>query len=277
MILQITSVVDNSTFYFNKLKEMTIDYAPKLGGAILVYFIGSILIKWICSAIGSILKAKAVDPSLQSFLNSMVKGLLSVLLLLTVFGMLGVNLTSFAAILAGLAVGVGAALNGTLGNFAGGVMMLLFKPFKIGDIIEAQGQTGTVTEQGIFNTTLLSPDNKSIILANGSLSTGTIINYNTQGSLRVDITMAIDPNESIEKAKEIALAALRSLPEVLSEPKPEVNILKVGDGMVTLAIRPYSTQDNYWNVFFSAQEAVKLAFDANNIAAPIPHHVIIKK
>ncbi|MBP6387112.1 MAG: mechanosensitive ion channel family protein, partial [Pseudarcicella sp.] len=269
--------VDNSTYYLSKFKDLVVDYAPKLGGAILVYFIGSILIKWVSSAVGSLMKARAVDPSLQSFLNSMLKGLLSILLLLTVFGMLGVNLTSFAAILAGLAVGVGSALNGTLGNFAGGVMMLLFKPFKIGDIIEAQGQTGTVTEQGIFNTTLLSPDNKSIILANGPLSTGTIVNYNTHGSLRVDITIAIDPAESIEQAREVAITALKSIPEVLAEPKPEVSVLKVADGMVTLAIRPYSTQDNYWKVFFAGQEVVKTAFDQNQISAPIPHRVIINK
>ncbi|MBP6411297.1 MAG: mechanosensitive ion channel [Pseudarcicella sp.] len=277
MLLQITTAVDNSTYYLSKFKDLVVDYAPKLGGAILVYFIGSILIKWVSSAVGSLMKARAVDPSLQSFLNSMLKGLLSILLLLTVFGMLGVNLTSFAAILAGLAVGVGSALNGTLGNFAGGVMMLLFKPFKIGDIIEAQGQTGTVTEQGIFNTTLLSPDNKSIILANGPLSTGTIVNYNTHGSLRVDITIAIDPAESIEQAREVAITALKSIPEVLAEPKPEVSVLKVADGMVTLAIRPYSTQDNYWKVFFAGQEVVKTAFDQNQISAPIPHRVIINK
>nr|HMU06147.1 mechanosensitive ion channel [Saprospiraceae bacterium] len=175
----------------NYVKEIAITYTPKLAGAIVVYLIGSVIIGWVSKLVQKTMNAKKVDVSLQSFLSSFVKVLLNILLLLTVFGMLGVNLTSFAAILAGLAVGVGAALNGTLGNFAGGVMMLLFKPFKLGDLIETQGVTGTVVEQGIFNTFLLSPENKTIILANGAVSTGTIINYTTHGSLRVDITMAI--------------------------------------------------------------------------------------
>ncbi|MBK7698265.1 MAG: mechanosensitive ion channel family protein [Saprospiraceae bacterium] len=202
---------------------------------------------------------------------------MNILLLLTVFGMLGVNLTSFAAILAGLAVGVGAALNGTLGNFAGGIMMLLFKPFKLGDLIEAQGFTGTVTEQGIFNTFLLSPENKTIILANGALSTGTIVNYTTHGNLRVDLVMAVDPGVNIDHARKVAIDAMLKLPTVLDFPAPEVNVLKVGDGMTTLGIRPYCSQGDYWTVYFGAQEAIKNAFDANGIAGPIPHRVIINK
>ncbi len=277
MLLQITTALTTSTDYISKLKDLSFEYAPKLIGAVIVYLIGSLVIKWVCNILGKILNAKHVDISLQSFLNSLVKSLLTILLLLTVFGMLGVNLTSFAAILAGLAVGIGAALNGTLGNFAGGVMMLLFKPFKIGDLIEAQTQVGTVVEQGIFNTTLLSPENKTIILANGALSTGTIVNYTTHGNLRVDTIMSIDPTVNIELARKVAIEAMSNLPKVLTTPAPEVSVLKVADGMTTLAIRPYTKQEHYWDVFFEAQEAVKNAFDANKIAAPIPHRVIINK
>jgi small conductance mechanosensitive channel len=277
MLLQLGSTISQSADFLTKAKDLAFEFAPKLGGAIAVYLIGSYLIKWACKLLDKTLKAKQIDASLQSFLYSMIKTLLTILLLLTVFGMLGVNLTSFAAILAGLAVGVGAALNGTLGNFAGGVMMLLFKPFKLGDLIEAQCQVGNVLEQGIFNTTLLSPENKTIILANGALSTGTIINYTSHGNLRVDTVIAIDPAMSIEKARKVAIEALLKVPNVLSSPAPEVNVLKVGDGMTTLAIRPYCKQDAYWDVFFAAQEAVKNAFDANNIDAPIPHRVIINK
>jgi small conductance mechanosensitive channel len=277
MLLQLDSVISTSTNYVNVIKNLAIEYAPKLAGAIAVYLIGTFIIRKICNVLGKVLMAKHVDISLQSFLNSLVKGLLTVLLFLTVFGMLGVNLTSFAAILAGLAVGIGAALNGTLGNFAGGVMMLLFKPFKVGDLIEAQTQFGTVVDQGIFNTTLLSPENKTIILANGALSTGTIINYTTHGNLRVDLEMAIAPEVSIEKARKVAIEAMLATDKVLPNPAPEVNVLKVGNGMTTLAIRPYTTQDSYWEVFFGVQENVKKAFDANGIDAPVPHHVIIKK
>ena len=277
MLLQLNGVVNTSFDFVGKISELAITYAPKLIGAIVVYLIGSVIIKWVCNLLKKALTARNFDPSLQSFLFSLVKVLLSILLLLTVFGMLGVPLTSFAAILAGLAVGIGAALNGTLGNFAGGVMMLIFKPFKLGDLIEAQGHLGNVVEQGIFNTTLLSPESKTIILANGALSTGTIVNYTTHGHLRVDLIMAIDPGVSIDKARETAIAAMSTHPKVLNTPAPEVNVLKVGDGMVTLAIRPYCKQEDYWDVYFGAQELVKNAFDKNQIAAPIPHRVIINK
>lgn len=143
---------------------------------------------------------------------------LILLLLLFVFSILGVNMTSFAAILAGLAVGIGAALNGTLGNFAGGVMMLIFKPFKLGDHIEAQGFNGRVIEQGIFNTYLLSSENKTIILANGALSTGTIVNLSAFGNMRVEILMPLDLNNDFDKAKEIALSTVRKVEHVLPEP-----------------------------------------------------------
>jgi small conductance mechanosensitive channel len=277
MLIQITEALSTSSTYLTKITDLGFEYAPKLAGAVIVYLVGSYAIKWISNIFGKLMNTKKVDPSLQSFLNSLVKGLLTVLLFLTVFGMLGVNLTSFAAILAGLAVGVGAALNGTLGNFAGGVMMLLFKPFKVGDLIEAQSQTGTVVEQGIFNTILLSPENKTIILANGALSTGTIVNYSAYGTLRVDLTMALDPSMNIEKARNIAVTTMLAMPNVLKHPKPEVNVLKVGDGMTTLAIRPYCQPANYWDVYFGSQEAIKNAFDANDIAGPTPHRVIINK
>lgn len=276
--MQITTNTLHSSFNFTESAiNIAKTYLPNLIGAVLAYIIGSLIIKWIMKVVTRIMTIKHVDSSLQSFLLSFIKIILTILLLLTVFGMLGVNLTSFAAILAGLAVGVGAALNGTLGNFAGGVMMLLFKPFKVGDIIETQGQTGEVKEMGVFNTILLTPENKTVILANGPVSTGTIVNYATQGSLRVDLYMAVDPATDIAKAKAVALAAIKSVEHVLATPAPEVTVSKVGDGMVTLAIRPYTTQANYWDVYFGATEAVKVAFDKNDIDEPTPTRFVINK
>ncbi|HOA37127.1 MAG TPA: mechanosensitive ion channel [Flavihumibacter sp.] len=276
-LLQIDAASEKAFDFAVKLKEMAIEYAPKLLFAILLYVIGS----WIISKLSSVMKkamsARHLDPSLQTFLGSLVKVTLTILLILTVFGMLGVNLTAFGALLAGAGIAIGAALNGTLGNFAGGVMLLTFKPFKVGDIIEAQGNTGVVKEIGIFNTVLLSPENKTIILANGALSTDTIINYATQGNLRVDISMAIAPDQDIDKARQVAIDAMLKIPNVLPDPRPEVSVLKIGDGMVTLAIRPYATQENYWSVFFATQEAVKKAWDASGINGPIPHVVHINK
>ncbi|MBK7588708.1 MAG: mechanosensitive ion channel family protein [Bacteroidetes bacterium] len=224
-----------------------------------------------------ILFKRNYDPSLQTFLVSLVKVVLTILLLISIAGILGADTTAFSALIVGAGVAIGSALNGTLGNFAGGVMLLVFKPFKVGDMIEAQGITGVVTEQGVFNTTVLTAENKTVYLPNGALSTNTIANYTTHGSLRVDITMAIAPDMDIEKAKKVAIQTILTHPKVLQTPAPEVNALKVGDGMVTLAIRPYCVQTDYWDVFFGCTEMIKSAFEQEGIHAPTPHRIIINK
>lgn len=276
-LLQAEDLVTKGTGIFSRFADSAIAYAPKVIGAIVFYIIGS----WIIGKLGLLLRkglvAKKFDPSLQSFLVSFFKISCLVLLVITIFGILGVDTSSFAALIVGAGIAIGSALNGTLGNFAGGVMMLIFKPFKIGDIVEAQGVTGTVTDQGVFNTTLLTPDNKTVILPNGPLSTGVITNFNTHGNLRVDLSIAVAPDISIDKARAVAVQAMLQHPKVLKDPRPEVSVLKVGDGMTTLAIRPYTTQADYWDVYFGVLESVKNAFDANGIAAPIPHRVLIQK
>ncbi|MFD2919040.1 mechanosensitive ion channel family protein [Terrimonas rubra] len=275
--LQIDTVTNQASYFATQVKEMAIQYAPKVVGAILVYLIGSWAIKKLTQLLNKMFIKKNYDPSLRSFLASLVSIALNIMLLLSVFEMIGVKITAFAALLAGAGLAIGAALNGSLGNFAGGVMMLIFKPFKVGDMIEAQGQIGVVTQQGIFNTTVLTADNKTVILPNGPLSTGTIVNYTTHGSLRVDLTMAIAPNMEIEKARQVAIEAMKQHPKVLNAPTPEVSVLKVADGMVTLAVRPFTTQPDYWDVYFGVQELVKNAWDANGIEGPTPHRVIIQK
>jgi small conductance mechanosensitive channel len=275
--LQIQNLTTQSLNLWNNVKAMAIEYAPKVLGAIIVYIIGAWVIKKIGNALKTVFIKKNYDPSLQTFLSSLVKGVLTVLLVITVFGMIGVNITAFGALIAGAGLAIGIALNGTLGNFAGGVMMLIFKPFKVGDMIEAQGQTGVVLEQGIFNTIILTAENKTVILPNGPVSTNIITNYSTHGNLRVDLTMAIAPTTNISKAREVAIAAMKSHSKVLATPAPEVSVLKVADGMITLAIRPYTTQPDYWNVYFGAQELVKNAWAENNIEGPVPHMVIINK
>jgi small conductance mechanosensitive channel len=276
-ILQIQNLTTQSLNLWYNAKAMAIEYAPKILGAIVVYIIGSWVIKKIGGALSATLTKKHYDPSLQTFLSSLVKAVLTVLLVITVFGMMGVNITAFGALIAGAGLAIGAALNGTLGNFAGGVMMLIFKPFKVGDMIEAQGQTGIVKEQGIFNTVILTAENKTVILPNGPVSTSIITNYNTHGNLRVDLTMAIAPSTDINKAREVAIAAMQSHSKVLQTPAPEVSVLKVADGMTTLAIRPYTTQPAYWDVYFGVQELVKNAWDKNGIEGPTPHRIIINK
>lgn len=276
-LLQTETVLSQSSVWLEKGKDFIMHYGLKVIGAILVYLIGSWIIKKISHALGKVFAAKKYDPSLQTFLRSLVTVGLNILLIILVIGQLGVESTSFAGLLAGAALAIGAALNGTLGNLAGGVMLLIFKPFKVGEMIEAQGQIGIVQALNIFNTVLLSAENKTIILPNGPLSTGTIVNYTTHGNLRVDLTLAIAPSQDIDKARQIAINAMLSHPKVLKTPAPEVAVSKIGDGMVTLAIRPYTLQSDYWDVYFGVQELVKKAWDTAGVEGPIPHQVVIHK
>lgn len=275
MILQIP--VQTGYNYVTKLQDMALTFAPKLLGAILVYIIGSFIIRKSVNVMGSIMERKHYDRSLQSFLLSLVKVMLNILLILSIASMIGIDITSFAALLAGAGLAIGAALNGSLGNLAGGVMILVFKPFKVGDLIEAQGTVGTVVEQGIFATTVLTADNKTTIIPNGPLSTGIITNFTTHGNLRVDLAMAIALDQDIDIARKVATEAMLSHPKVLKTPAPEVSVLKVADGMCSLAIRPYTVQADYWDVYFGVQELVKKAFDAHKIEGPTPTRIIISK
>ena len=277
IFLQLNQALSTSQAWVLKAKEAAVTYGLRVIGVILVYIIGSWIINRLTNLLKRLLLARNWDLSLQSFLLSCFKVTMTILLFLAIIGMLGVDITGFAALLAGAGVAIGAALNGSLGNLAGGVMLLIFKPFKAGEMIEAQGSTGIVKEMGIFNTILLSAENKTIILPNGALSTGVIINYNTHGNLRVDLIMAIAPDMNIEKSRQVAINAMLSHPHVLNSPLPEVSVLKIGDGMITLAIRPYTTQPYYWDVYFGVQELVKNAFDENGIAGPVPHRVIVHK
>ena len=270
--------VANTTFsYFDKLKDFAVSYAPKVAGALIMFIIGKWVIGKLVSILRKLLLAKDYDPSLETFLLSLVKVTLTILLFISIAGILGVDTTAFSALIVGAGVALGSALNGTLGNFAGGVMMLIFKPFKVGDMVEAQGITGVVTEQGVFNTTVLTADNKTVFVPNGALSTGVITNYTTYGNLRVDLTMAISTNQDINKAKEVAIAAMVSHEKVLKSPGPEVSVLKVADGMVYLAVRPYCAQTDYWDGYFGCTERVKNAWDKANVEGPNPHRVVINK
>ena len=274
-LLQISLSSANS--WAEELKIRILAFAPSLAGALIVLIVGLWLIKMISKMLGRIMMRRHYDLSLQNFLLSLFNVMLNILLFISVAGMIGINTTSFAALIAGAGIAIGAALNGSLGNLAGGVMMLIFKPFKVGDLIEAQGTIGGVQQIGIFSTILLSPENKTVIVPNGPLSTGIIVNYTTSGYLRVDLNLAIAPDMDIAKARRIAIEAMLTHDKVLKTPAPEVAVQKIADGMITLAIRPYSNPENYWDVYFGIQELVYNAWGANGIDGPTPHRIVINK
>jgi small conductance mechanosensitive channel len=217
------------------------------------------------------------DESLQRFLLSMVSWVLKIFLILVVIGQLGINITTFAAVIAAAGLAVGLALQGSLSNFAGGVLIMIFKPYKIGDLIEAQGVLGAVKEIEIFTTKLITPQNKLAIVPNGAMANGNIINYTAEGKMRVDTTIGIGYDEDIKKAKEVLLHVLESNPRVLKDPAPSVNVSELGDSSVNFAVRPYCVPEDYWSVYFDTLENCKLALDKAGIEIPYPHQVEIQK
>jgi len=187
-----------------------------------------------------------------------------------VLGTVGVETTSFAAILAAAGLAIGMALQGSLANFAGGVLIMIFKPFKIGDLIEGQGIVGVVKEIEIFTTKLSTPDNKEAIIPNGTLSNGNIINFTSQGTLRVDLNIGIGYGDDIKKAKEVIMKTLTDNPKVLKDPAPTVAVSELGDNAINLVVRPFATVTDYWDVYFEALEDSKNALDAAGVSIPYP-------
>ncbi|PWK71439.1 small conductance mechanosensitive channel [Mucilaginibacter oryzae] len=252
-------------------------FGLNLLSALLVFVIGIYIINWLGRVFNTSMAKGKIDVSLQSFLSSLMMAGLRVLLLITVAGMLGIQTTSFVAIIGALGLAVGLALQGSLANFAGGVLILVFKPFKVGDIIESQGQSGAVIEIQIFNTILLTPDNKTVILANGAVSNNTVVNYSRHGSIRVDISLEIEPQNNMDIIRQIAIDACLSHPLVLANPAPLVNLSKINEGKIAIGICPYTKAQDYWTVFFGAQELIKKAFDEHKVGMPEPHFYITQR
>ena len=217
------------------------------------------------------------DESLKKFLLNLLNWILKIVLILVVLGTVGVETTSFAAILAAAGLAVGMALQGSLGNFAGGVLIMIFKPFKIGDLIEAQGEIGVVKEIEIFTTKLTGLSNREIIIPNGALSNGNIINFTTEGTRRVDLVFGVSYDADIKQTKEVLMNVLTSNPKVLKEPAPAVTVLELADSSVNFAVRPWCKAEHYWDVYFEVTENTKEALDAAGIEIPYPHSVEIQK
>lgn len=256
--------------YAEKAYDLMIRYGLKVIGAIVVLIIGLWLIKLITRRVEKVMKKKDVSPAVCTFLRSLINILLKVMLLISIAKMVGIETTSFIAVLGAAGLAVGMALQGTLSNFAGGVMILVFKPFKVGDLIESQGHLGVVKEIHIFVTTLLTPENKTVILPNAAVSGGDIVNYTTEGVIRVDMNFGISYDSDIKKAKEVLMNILESHPLVLNNPAPFVGVKGLGDSSIDLAVRPYSKPSDYWTVYFDVYEAGKIALDEAGITIPFP-------
>ena len=256
--------------YLNKAIELVMEYGPKLILAILVLIIGMWIIKGIKKLVTKAMQKGKVEIWLQKFLISMITVLLKVLLFISVASMVGIATTSFIAILGAATFAIGLALQGGMSKFAGGVLILLLKPFKVGDTIEAQGFVGKVHEIQIFNTIMKTFDNKMIYIPNGSLSNGSITNYSKEPIRRVDMTFGIGYDDDIKRAKEVLAGLIKEDARILKDPAPLIAVSSLGDSSVNFALKVWCDTAEYWNIYFDMQEKVKLTFDQENISIPFP-------
>ncbi|MGJ8743337.1 mechanosensitive ion channel family protein [Polaribacter sp.] len=263
--------------YIEYLKGLIIEFTPKILVALAILIIGLLVIKVIVKASKKAIDKGGIDSTLQEFLGNLIGWGLKILLIIAVISKLGVETTSFAAILAAAGLAVGLALQGSLANFAGGVLIMVFKPFKLGDLVEAQGEIGVVKEIEIFTTKLTGLSNKEIIIPNGILSNGNIINYTTEGTRRVDLTIGVSYDADIKQTKEVMMNVLTSHPKVLKDPTPGVTVSELADSSVNFAVRPWCKTEDYWTVYFDVTENVKIALDKAGIEIPYPHQVNVNK
>lgn len=258
----------------NSIFDIAVNFTPRLFMAIIILIVGLWMVNILSKVIKKAMQRSDIDLSLQSFLSSFVSILLKILIFISVAGMLGIEMTSFIAILGAAGLAIGLALQGSLANFAGGVLILLFKPFKVGDFIEIQNHSGSVKEIQIFSTVLTTPDNKTIIIPNGNLSNNSIVNYSQQENRRVDFTFGTGYNDDILKTKNILQQIIENEAKILSDPAPFIGLAELAESSVNFTVRVWCKSSDYMYVFFTIQEKVKLAFDQNGISIPYPQQDI---
>lgn len=252
------------------VSDFLITYGMKLIGAVIALLAGF----WVASRIGKgltrLMEKRELDPSLRSFLKSLTLIVFKILIVISVLGMVGIQMTSFIAILGAAGLAIGLALSGTLQNFAGGVLLLIIKPFKVGDFIEAQSFMGTVNEIQIFNTVLTTPDNKKIIIPNGGLATGAVTNFSAHETRRIEWVFGIGYGERFDKAKSVLIKLIEADDRILKEPAPFIALSGLGDSSVDITVRVWTRLEDFWGTFFDMNEKVYEAFENEGISIPFP-------
>ena len=262
--------MENVDAYTTKFIELVMAYAPKVVLAIITLVVGLWIIGLIVGAVRKSMDKTKTDKTLIPFITSLISWGLKLLLFISVASMIGIATTSFIAVLGAAGLAVGLALQGSLANFAGGVLILIFKPYNVGDLVEAQGHLGVVKEVQIFNTILLSPSNKRIIIPNGAVSNGSIVNYSAEGLLRVDLVIGIAYESDIPNAKEVLHKAMADHELVLKDPGATVAVSELADSSVNLVVRPWCKAVDYWQVYFDITEAAKIGLESSGVSIPFP-------
>ncbi len=256
--------------YVEIAKELVRDYAPKIILAIILLVIGLWLIRIFTNYSIRIMNKKGVDNSLQSFLSSLLSITLKVLLVITLLTQVGIGTTSFLAVLGAAGLAIGLALQGSLSNFAGGALILFFKPFKVGDLIKAQGELGQVKEIHILVTKLAVAGGKTAIIPNGVLANGNIVNYNQGDKVGVPINIGVSYDSNIKEARQVILKVMNAHQDIFDSPVPTVNVKELADSSVNLLVIPWTTPEKYWRVYFDVLENAKEALDQAGITIPFP-------
>ena len=252
-----------------KLTDTVLEWSPKLVAAILTLMIGFWIVGIIGKIIGKSLTKSGIDKDLIPFLKSLVSVILKVMVVITAAGVVGVEVTAFAALIAGAGLAIGAAMSGTLSHFAAGVMVLIFKPYRVGDLVDIQGTVGHVAEIQVFNTVINTLDNKKVIMPNGIATSGVMTNLTANGKLRVDLNVAMPYEEDFDKIQGIIRGALDKVKERLPD-EPTIEIEKFDANNVLLAVRPYATDATYWDVYFNSYSEIKKAFGEAGIEVAYP-------
>ena len=256
--------------FINSLIEQGSHLGWTIIKAIIVFVVGRFIIRMINKLVRRILTKRDFDPSVKTFVGSLVNVTLMILLIISVVGALGVQTTSFAALLASAGVAIGMALSGNLSNFAGGLIILLFKPYKVGDYIESQGVGGTVREIQIFHTILLTADNKNIFIPNGSLSSGVVTTIGNEPTRRVEWTFGVEYGSDYEHVKRVIESVLAQDARVLNEPAPFIALSALADSSVNVVVRVWVKSSDYWGVYFDTNKAIYATFNAEGIGFPFP-------
>ena len=268
---------DITSYIPDNIVEILGGYAFSLLMALLIFVVGKWAVNKIVALLGKVLrKVKGMDETLIKFLENIVYYALMIVVLLTALGKLGVETTSFLAILGAAGLAIGLALKDSLGNFASGVMIIMFKPFKVGDVVTAAGVTGSVSEVGIFNSVFITPDNQKIIVPNGAITSGSIININAHDTRRVDLVVGIGYEDDIKKTKEVLNDIITSNEKVLIDKGITIAVSELADSSVNFVVRAWVNTPDYWDVKFNLTETIKLRFDEEGISIPFPqqdvHH-----
>jgi small conductance mechanosensitive channel len=253
-----------------KIWELLTIYGLKVIAAIVVFIVGRWIAKGLTKFAENMMNKRQVDPTIVSFAANMTYIALLVFVVLAALGQLGIQTTSFIAVIGAAGLAIGLALQGSLANFAAGFLMIIFRPFKVGDYIEGAGVAGTVEAIQIFTTQLRTPDNKTVIIPNGALTAGNITNWSAKGTRRVDLVMGIGYGDDIDKAKQIMADVLAKDERILKDPAPKIAVVELADSSVNFVVRPWVKSEHYWDVYCDTTETIKKSFDAQGISIPFP-------